>query len=53
MSDPRPASGPSWDDPSHVPGVVMDDKGKPDDRYAMDADLTIHWPTVRPEWEER
>ena len=52
-SNPPPASTPSWDDPSHVAGVVMDDNGRPGDRYAMDADLTLYWPTVRPEWEER
>jgi hypothetical protein len=21
-------------------------------RFAMDADLTVYWPTVRPEWQE-
>lgn len=26
---------------------------KPGDMFAMDADLTLYWPTVRPCWEER
>lgn len=33
-------------------GHVNDD-GKPGDRYAMDADLTLYWPWVRACWEER
>lgn len=25
---------------------------KPGDMFAMDADLTVYWPAVRPCWEE-
>lgn len=29
-----------------------DTDSAPPDRFPMDADLTVYWPMVRPEWEE-
>ena len=40
----------------HEPPVVFARPGVPDkhvERFALDADLTVYWPWVRPCWEER
>lgn len=34
----------------HPPGTW---DSQPGDMFALDADVTIYWPTVRPCWEER